>query len=167
MNRSRWWPLRPATLPLLVFLSGCAALFSPNPQPIPVDSRPAGADVLVNGAYHGTTPMTVHLDAREAVDIVLRLDGAERRITLTSSLSGTYVALDLVPGLAVAGASLWLGEAGVSGRYIDSMGELAAVMVAGGGLIVGVGSAAISVGVDATTRRWYRLNPTEIVVDFE
>jgi hypothetical protein len=148
----------------IVLLSGCAALFAPDPQPVPVDTRPPGAGVYVDGEYRGTTPLTLELDGRATHDVTLRLDDQERTIQLTSSVGATWVALDVVPGLALAGASFAVASTG-SG-YVDSFGELLAVFGGGVGMAIGAGSAAVAVGVDAATGRWYRLSPGDIVVEF-
>ncbi|GIW71479.1 MAG: hypothetical protein KatS3mg102_1021 [Planctomycetota bacterium] len=50
------------------FLGGCATLFAPGPDVVPVDSTPRGATVKLNGQVVGSTPMavTLHRD-REAL----------------------------------------------------------------------------------------------------
>jgi hypothetical protein len=73
------------TLALLAFaLTGCAVLFNPNPQHVPVASDPEGAEVLVDGTLMGVTPITLELSGLKDYEVVLRLQGQERRFVLES-----------------------------------------------------------------------------------
>ena len=62
---------------LLFLLTSCATLFSPQPQAVPVNSQPAGAEVFVNGEPMGHTPVTLNLDARQTYEVSLRLGSEE------------------------------------------------------------------------------------------
>src|SRR6056297_871009 len=84
-----------------ILLTGCAALFSPNPQPVPVSSNPPGAQVFVDDAFVGTTPITLDLDSRQSYEVRIRAGERERVLTLASSVEASYVALDVLPGLAL------------------------------------------------------------------
>jgi len=49
---------------VLALASGCAAMYNPNPQAVPVDSVPVGASVFAAGAFMGVTPLILDLDNR-------------------------------------------------------------------------------------------------------
>lgn len=60
-----------------LLLSGCGTLFSEPVQPVVFTSDPQGADVIVNGAFVGHTPVTVPFD-RDTFDeriVVIRTPG--------------------------------------------------------------------------------------------
>lgn len=148
---------------LIFLLSGCAALFSPQPQSVPISSQPAGAEVFVNGEPMGRTPVTLSLDARQRYEVSLRLGGEERTVTLTSEIDSLYVALDVLPGLALGGASLVF----VASCGGNEMGCLGLELFGLAGLGVGVASTAVATVTDATTGAWYYLTPGEVIVNFE
>jgi hypothetical protein len=164
VRRRQAAPLSVALLSLA--LTGCAVLFNPSQQQVPVASDPQGAEVLVDGTLMGVTPITLELSGLKDYEVVLRLQGQERRIVLESKVSGTFVALDVLPGLALAGVSIALGEAWSAGA-VDSFPELVVIVGSGLGTIAGVGSVAVNVLVDAATGRWRQLSPTAIEVTFE
>jgi hypothetical protein len=153
-----------ATLLLAATLTGCAAIFNPHPQTIPVTSTPGGAQVLVDGTLVGTTPVTLELDGRTDYELLVRLNGRERRFTLESDISGTYVAQDVLPGMALAG-----GSAVVLATCLpdaESMGGLC-YLFAGPPLALGVASSVVSVAVDSGTGQWLRLSPDHVHVTFD
>jgi hypothetical protein len=80
-------------------------------------------------------------------------------------VSGTFVALDVLPGQALAGVSIALGEAWSEGP-VDSFPELMVIVGSSVGVVVGVGSAAVNVVAAASTGRWRQLSPTTIAVAF-
>lgn len=97
--------------------------------------------------------------------MLLRLGGSEQSVTLRSGVDGTYVAVDVAPGLVTAAASaLVLATTDISnlsplGRAIPGMAAI--------GVAVGLSSAVINVAVDAATGGWYRLTPGEVLVVFD
>ena len=150
---------------LLTFaLGGCAAVFDPHPQTIPVTSTPAGAQVFVDDTLVGTTPITLELDGRTDYDLLLRLNSEERRMTLESQVSGAYVAQDVLPGAALAAGSIAALVTCLPGS--ESMGGLCYLFTAPP-LILGVGSSVVSVAVDSGTGQWLRLSPNHVEVIFE
>lgn len=159
--------LRTAGITLLasVLLSGCAAIFSPQPQAVPVDSRPAGAEVFVDGESVGTTPITLMLDSNRDYEVMLSLGGEERVVLLKSEIDGLYVALDIVPGLGLGIAGLAIGQScsGVGADFGCVGGALVGVV----GMTLGVASAGVAIAVDATTGAWTYLSPGEILVMFD
>ena len=97
---------------------GCATLFAPELQPVPVSSEPSGARVFLDGEPVGVTPLTLELDRERAYDVLLVLDGRAREVTLQTGLDATYVALDVTPGLALAALS-GVALASVSGSGVQ------------------------------------------------
>lgn len=148
-----------------ILLSGCALIFSPQPQAVPVSSQPAGAEVFVNGESVGITPLTLTLDSNQNYEVVLRLAGEERTVLLKSEVDDLYVALDIVPGLGLGVASLAMGSSCEPGGFLD-MCELSAT-VGLIGLGVGVATAGVATAVDAATGAWTYLTPGEIIVTFD
>jgi hypothetical protein len=145
-----------------LLLSGCAAIFAPRPQAIPVRSVPAGAEVFVDGVGMGTTPITLELDARRPYEVLLVLDGAERVIVLESGVDGTYVALDVLPGVGLAAATLALAL-----TCSDVIQCTFLAIIAPTGVTAGLAWAAVATAADAATGSWKRLSPGEVVVIFD
>lgn len=163
--------VRAAALPLLTLvLSGCATIFAPELQSIPVTSAPPGAEVLVDGVSVGVTPLTLELEPRTSYEVTLRLGGETVATTLESGVDSTYVALDVGPGLALATLSA-IGIAQAARAGADTGDEALGVLLLGGPAIValgaGVTTAATSVAIDASSGRWYRLSPSKVAVEFE
>ncbi len=159
-------PFRTIVLALLaIALSGCATLFTRPSQQVPIDSVPPAAEVFVDGTFVGTTPITLELEKRSEHALLLRLGDKEQSVTLCSGIDGAYVALDVAPGLVMAGVSALV----FSTTDFSSIGGLgwAVPGMAAIGIAVGLGSAAINVAVDAGTGRWYRLTPGEVLVVFD
>ena len=148
-----------ASVFLTLTLAGCAALFSPSLQPVPITSTPEGAQVFVDDALVGTTPLTLELDAGNSYEIVIRHLAQERRITLQTGVSGTMVALDVVPALALAGLGLWVMSDPNRAEMIEIVGLS---MIA-----TGAGWTALNLAIDASSGRWRRLSPNEVVVAFD
>lgn len=79
-----------ASLALLP-LTGCAALFAPDPVAVAIDSRPQGAIISYQGHDIGRTPATVALRA-ETSTVTLRLDGHHpREVDVGTIGNGNYV----------------------------------------------------------------------------
>ena len=149
---------------LILLLSGCATLFSSQPQAVPVSSQPAGAEVFVNGELMGRTPVTLTLDARQGYEVTLRLGGEEKIVILKSEVDNLYVALDVLPAVGLGGASLAF-VASCSGNEMGCLGfEFIGLAVGlGGGLL----TTAVATVTDATTGAWYFLTPDEVIVVFD
>jgi hypothetical protein len=120
--------------------------------------------VYVTANTAARPPVTLELYGRATHDVALRLDDQERTIQLTSSVDATWVALDVVPGPVLAGASFAVASRGQ--ESLDSFGDVVMILGGAGGHAIGAASVAVAVGVDAATGRWYRLSPGEIVVEF-
>ena len=61
-------------IPLLVLSSGgCATMFTPSFQEVPVASTPEGAEVWIDGEFVGVTPVTVTVKANQNHEVVTKL----------------------------------------------------------------------------------------------
>ena len=158
---------------LAIALSGCAALFAPPSQHVPIDSAPPGAEVFLDGTYVGTTPITLELERRSEHDLLLRLGGKQHSATLSSGIDAAFVALDIAPGLVMAGVSalIFATTPDPRPRSPDTWAPDLSPHFRRGfaivGITVGLGSAAINVAIDAGTGRWYHLTPGEVLVVFD
>lgn len=50
----------------LVVQTGCATVFAPGPDRVPVTSKPPGANIFIDGALVGQTPSVIELDRRRS-----------------------------------------------------------------------------------------------------
>ncbi len=148
-------------LVLLIGTAGCATLFAPEEQAVPVRSQPAGAEVFLDGERVGRTPLILTLRREGTYRLRLVHGGQERTATLTSEVSGTYLALDVLPGLGLAGASIALATA-CDDPYVC----LFAASAASTGIAVGLGASASASATDAISGAWIRLRPVEVAVNF-
>jgi len=68
--------LVPIVAAVLVSSSGCATLFSSSTQPLTFTSTPQGAEVFLDGALLGRTPLTQQVDKRSGSAVAtIRADG--------------------------------------------------------------------------------------------
>ena len=146
---------------MLLLLTSCATMFNGATQLVPVDSRPARAEVFVDGVSMGFTPLELELPRNVDAAIEVRLGDQVRSFVLLSETQGAMVALDLVP-VAAAGGLVF--AAGALGSSIEG-GQIAT-----GGYLLGaglIGASFAPVLVDYGTGAIFRLNPGEIVAVFE
>lgn len=81
-------------------LTGCATIFSPGPDEVDLRSEPQGAEVIINGASFGYTPVKLHLRPEKDYVITFRKDGYEdATVTLTSHVQAGWVVLDIFAGV--------------------------------------------------------------------
>ena len=159
----------------VVVLSGCATMYNPGSQTMPVTSTPTGATVFIDGEPMGTTPLTLTLNNRSPVTLTLRLpDGRERTVELERRFDNVSFAVSLVPAAAVVGGvvvgGILFGPASppeASGLSTSSTPPPLGPLFYGLGLIAGTGLSLVSFGVDAVTGSWYRLLPGEVLVVFD
>lgn len=142
-------------------LTACATVFAPDPQPVPVRSVPEGAKVFVDGELAGRTPVTLSLPRRGRYQVMVRRGEQERVVVLESELEESYVALDVLPGLAVAGGSLALASS-----CAEALGCLVAAHVASVGVTGGLAASAGATTTDAISGAWYTLRPGVVEVRF-
>jgi hypothetical protein len=81
-------------------LQGCAAVLGSKTAVVPAVSEPPGADVYLNGARIGTTPITVRLLHKKSHTLIFRKAGyQDASCTLVSRTDGGWVILDVLSGL--------------------------------------------------------------------
>ena len=144
---------------LTALLTGCAVLFRGTTQVVPIESEPVGAEVFVDGERVGVTPLRVPLARGSAHDVVIRFEGQERRVRLSSNIDetgGLWLLADAVPGGVIVGAAVFAPRT-------DSLADVILVPVAA----AGVGIAAIPMAVDLFTGAAAQLTPTEVFVAFD
>lgn len=163
-----------AWIVVVVALSGCATMYNPGSQAMPVASTPTGATVFIDGEPMGTTPLTLTLDNRAPVTLTLRLpDGRERTVELERRFDNVSFTVSLVPvallGGAVVGGMLISSPVGTSGLSTSSSPPawIAEGFIQLLVLVAGTGVSVVSFGVDAATGSWYRLLPNEVMVVFD
>ncbi len=133
-------------------------------QKVPVNSRPEGARVFVNGEPNGVTPLELKLARNKTHTLKLIYDGQEQVVVVKSSADTTSIVLDVVPA-AVSGS---LTTAVCLSIDSEEQGLAAAGFAAfclGGVLITLL--AGTPIYVDAATGAWYKLSPKEVMVDFD
>jgi len=82
-------------------LNGCATLIKGTTEEVLFTSNPDSAMVFVNGANLGKTPFKIELKSNQTYNIDFERTGYENRtILLNNSVSGGYVVLDIIFGLA-------------------------------------------------------------------
>lgn len=80
--------------------AGCGALFNNGPELVTFTSSPDGAEVLINGARRGTTPISIPLAKDEDYAITFRKDGYEDVVaTINKKVGAGWVILDVLGGL--------------------------------------------------------------------
>jgi hypothetical protein len=93
-------------MPLVLLLtatlvvSGCGALFNSGPAAVMFTSTPNEAQVWINGARMGTTPVSLQLNKSQNHAVVFRVPGsAETTYNLDRKISAGYVILDILGGV--------------------------------------------------------------------
>lgn len=79
---------------------GCATLFAPKMQTVAVQSSPADAEVYIDGAPRGRTPLTLELKPNKTYTVVIKKPGyADQTHVLTNSVGAQWIILDVLGGL--------------------------------------------------------------------
>lgn len=162
-----------ATLAILLALvlatsTGCAALFNPVTQDVPVTTRPEGGEVWVDGKLVGTAPLTLRLDTRTKHDVTVRRGNDIRTWTLEQQVSsGSGLALTVDAAVLVSGGYCAVvafeGAAYYASTY--DMWDFGSWDIALGIGCIVVGLAPLA--VDVATNHLNALQPREIAADFE
>jgi hypothetical protein len=85
---------------LLVAAAGCGALFNGGPAKVQFTSAPDGADVWINGAPQGKTPVILDLAKNRNHNIVFKKDGyTDYGVTINRKVSVGLVILDVLGGV--------------------------------------------------------------------
>lgn len=119
-------------------LTGCGTIMQGSTQQIGISSVPTSAQVTVNGAQRGTTPLVLDLKRKDTQLITVSLEGyAPYEIPLTRSVSG-WVWGNLVfgglPGLAVDAITGGLYK--LTPEQVSAQLQASGVEVAQGGDVV-------------------------------
>ena len=77
------------------FLSGFATIISGDVDSVTFDSSPTAAEVYIDGAYVGMTPLTIRVEKNEKDSVMFKKDGYR---TVTRDLSKSY---DMVTMLSI------------------------------------------------------------------
>lgn len=123
---------------IVLFLSGCAALFKGTTETVEFTSDPSGAMVYVNGVPKGKAPLQLRLESKKSYDIEFRMSGYDPiKMSVTNRLGAGWVILDVLGGLIPividAATGAWYGldqnhinatfEARADDLFTDSMFE--------------------------------------------
>lgn len=91
--RNRVW-IPVALLPVVV---GCATVLAKKVTPVMMTSTPAGAEVWIDGARAGTTPVTVELSNNSEHIVVFTIDGRDEVTCRINRKVGVgWVVLDIL-----------------------------------------------------------------------
>jgi uncharacterized protein YceK len=78
---------------------GCATIFKGISEEVRFDSKPAGAEVWIDGQNLGTTPLSMKLESKKTYTIEFRANGKTKAVRLTNHMSAGYLVLDILTGL--------------------------------------------------------------------
>lgn len=99
---------------ILGLVSGCATVVKGTTQSIPVNSDPAGAEVLVNNNVLGVTPTQIKLKRKEDHQVMIRKEGyASATVPVLKSVGGA------VWGNVLAGGLIGWGVDATSGAQYN------------------------------------------------
>lgn len=80
--------------------TGCATLFSQKVQTVSVQSSPSDAEVFIDGAPRGSTPLMLELKPNKSYTVVIKKPGyADQTHVLTNSVGAQWIILDVLAGL--------------------------------------------------------------------
>ncbi len=143
---------------VLLVVSGCATMFTPGIQAVPVASTPQGAEVFIDGDFVGVTPIIVSVTANENHEVIVRFGEdemawtLERKIGVSGGLGLAGDVLILVPfALTSIGLFAWSAACNSLGECEPSSGL---------SLALGIGAAAVAatpIAIDTATRGCYEL----------
>ena len=85
---------------LLFFLSNCATLFKGTNEEVRFGSEPQKAEVWINGAKIGETPISLKLESKKTYQIEFRKEGYRPVTrTITNHVGAGWIILDVLAGL--------------------------------------------------------------------
>jgi len=120
MTRYRDHRALPALL-ICLFLIGCGTIIHGGTQEVSVSTTPSGADVTIDGANVGETPITQSLDRGSQHTIELELDGYESQSIICNKTTSGWVWGNIVFG-GLVGLAV---DASTGGMYKLEPGEVA------------------------------------------
>lgn len=146
---------------LLLVVSGCATMFTPGIQAVPISSVPEGAEVFIDGEFAGTTPITIELSTNADHEVMIRFGSEVRTWTLARQVGAAGTAGFIGDGVLLLGG---LGTAAFVGFLAAVGGEQGQPEIAL--LVIGTASVAPLV-IDLAVNQYYELVPREIEAGFE
>ena len=85
---------------LALLTAGCATLFNADQTDILMETHPGGAEVWVDGAHRGVTPMVIKLGNHEPHVIVFKRRGfKDHTCVIDTEVEAKWIVLDVVLGL--------------------------------------------------------------------
>jgi len=84
----------------IFLLSGCATLFKGTSEEVRFGSAPQKAEVWVNGAKMGETPISLKLESKKTYQIEFRKEGYKPvQRNITNRVGAGWIILDVLAGL--------------------------------------------------------------------
>jgi len=84
----------------IFLLSGCATLFKGTSEEVRFGSEPQKAEVWVNGAKMGETPISLKLESKKTYQIEFRKEGYKPvQRNITNRVGAGWIILDVLAGL--------------------------------------------------------------------
>lgn len=149
-------------------LGGCALLYNPVSQSVPVTSAPTGAEVWIDGEFVGTTPVTVELNARSTHHVEVKSGGQskawflEPQWTPGSTLGAAGDGLLLVAGGGLGVFTLAFSSSGGGPVFPISDGLVSSVW---GVVLIGAGFSPLV--VDLATGSFHAVSAAKLEVTFQ
>ncbi len=87
-------------LSMLLLLSSCATIFKGTSEEVRFGSEPQKAEVWINGARMGETPVSLKLESKKTYQIEFRKEGFKTATrTITNHVGAGWIILDVLAGL--------------------------------------------------------------------
>lgn len=145
------------------FLTGCCTITRSPYQEVEIASNPIGANIYLDDAYQGITPLKVKVAVKIPHTIILEKEGYENQhYTLESKLSPLYLSSNFlfpVTGTAIGTTVGILTAQGTGAIFLIPAFTLVGFGI---GLGVGTGVGIIGTGVDLYTGSARTLYPSRI-----
>ncbi|MBN1633247.1 MAG: PEGA domain-containing protein [Ignavibacteria bacterium] len=85
---------------VFIFYSGCATIFTGSKETIEFTSEPSGAEVMINNAKEGFTPLKATLKKGQEYVVEISKEGySKKTYRLSYSVNAGWLILDIAAGL--------------------------------------------------------------------
>ena len=85
---------------ICLYFSNCATLFKGTTEEVRFSSEPQGAQVFINGALRGETPLSFKLECKKTYIIEFRKEGYKpRTYNIANHIGPGWIILDVFTGL--------------------------------------------------------------------
>ena len=85
---------------VFILYSGCATIFTGSKESVEFTSEPAGANVIINSAEEGVTPLKVSLKKGKEYVVEISKEGFKKKTyRLSYSINAGWLILDIAAGL--------------------------------------------------------------------